>query len=78
VLFRAFFLEYRLTVFAVSAISNDNATKELDMKIQIRASDIVRRDPVARELHTAQFRKRVVTLKNKYNRNAKHKKSAQD
>lgn len=48
------------------------------MKIQIRASDIVRRDPVARELHTAQFRKRVVTLKNKYNRNAKHKKSAQD
>lgn len=44
------------------------------MKIQIRAEDIQRRNPVARELATPQFRVRTVRDKTKYTRKQKHRK----
>jgi stalled ribosome alternative rescue factor ArfA len=45
------------------------------MRIKIRAEDIVRRNPVAAELHTGAFRKRVVRDKTKYTRKQKHRKA---
>jgi hypothetical protein len=43
------------------------------MKIQLKAEDITRRNPVARQLADAQFRVRTVRDKTKYNRKEKHK-----
>jgi hypothetical protein len=43
------------------------------MKIQIKATDIQRRNPVARELASAQFRSRTVRDKTKYTRKTKHR-----
>jgi hypothetical protein len=47
------------------------------MKIRIRADDVVRRNPVARELATAQFRVRTVRDRTKYTRKHKHRKEDQ-
>lgn len=44
------------------------------MKIQIKAADIQKRNPVARELASAQFRVRTTRDRTKYNRKAKHRK----
>ena len=44
------------------------------MKIQIKAEDITVRNPVAEQLHTAKFRKRVVRNRTKYTRKTKHRK----
>lgn len=43
------------------------------MKIVIKQTDVAVRNPVAAELHTAQYRKRVVRDKTKYTRKKKHK-----
>jgi hypothetical protein len=47
------------------------------MKIQIRAEDMQKRNPVARELASGQFRARVVRDRTKYTRKAKHRKGDQ-
>jgi hypothetical protein len=47
------------------------------MKIQIRAEDIQRRNPVARELAAGQFRARTVRDRTKYTRKQKHRKGDQ-
>lgn len=44
------------------------------MKIQIKAEDITVRNPVAAELATGKYRKRVVRDKTKYRRKIKHRK----
>ncbi len=44
------------------------------MKIQIKAADIQKRNPVARELASAQFRARTTRDKTKYTRKSKHRK----
>ena len=44
------------------------------MKIRIRAEDIVRRNPVARELASSQFRVRTLRDRTKYTRKQKHRK----
>jgi hypothetical protein len=44
------------------------------MKIKIKAADIQQRNPVARELASAQFRARTVRDRTKYTRKAKHPK----
>lgn len=44
------------------------------MKIQIKAEDIQKRNPVARELASAQFRVRTTRDKTKYTRKQKHRK----
>lgn len=43
------------------------------MKLQIKQSDLIQRNPVARSLADAQFRVRTVRDKSKYNRKEKHK-----
>lgn len=45
------------------------------MKIVIKSEDIPRRNPVAAELASGRFQKRVVRDRKKYTRKAKHKKS---
>lgn len=45
------------------------------MKIQIKQSDINKRNPVARELAAGQFRKRVERDRTKYTRKQKHRKA---
>ncbi len=45
------------------------------MKIQIRAQDIQRRDPVARALSSGEFRPRTVRDRTKYTRKQKHRKA---
>ena len=45
------------------------------MKIQIRAQDIQRRDPVARALADSRFQPRTVRDKTKYTRKQKHRKA---
>jgi hypothetical protein len=44
------------------------------MKIRIRAEDVVRRNPVARELASGQFRVRTVRVRTKFTRKQKHRK----
>ena len=44
------------------------------MKIQIKQSDLTRRNPVAAELRTGAFRKRVERDRTKYTRKQKHRK----
>ena len=43
------------------------------MRITLKQEDIVRRNPVARELAAGQFRRRVERDRTKYNRKQKHK-----
>ena len=43
------------------------------MRIVIKAEDIQQRNPVAAELRSGKFRKRVVRDKTKYRRKEKHK-----
>lgn len=45
------------------------------MKIQLKQSDINKRNPVARALADAQFRARVVRDRTKYTRKQKHRKA---
>jgi hypothetical protein len=45
------------------------------MKIQIKNSDIQKRDPVARALSSGEFRPRVVRDRTKYTRKQKHRKA---
>lgn len=47
------------------------------MRIQIKAEDIVRRNPIAAELASGKFRKRIVRDRTKYTRKQKHRKGDQ-
>jgi hypothetical protein len=44
------------------------------MKIQLKQTDIVKRNPIARALADSQFRVRTVRDRTKYNRKQKHRK----
>jgi hypothetical protein len=43
------------------------------MRITVKSTDIVRRDPVARRLAQAQFRRRIVQDRTVYTRKQKHR-----